>query len=450
MMIFKKAVPRRTFLRGIGTTLALPLLDSMVPAFAAGDTAQARTRLGYFYTPNGRIMKKWTPLAQGAGYDMTPTLEPLAPFRDHFLVLSGLNVKAADARGNEPGGVHARPCASWLTGIHPKPGGAVGVSVDQMVAKEFGKQTPLASLEMGMDPTDIVGGTDGSYAAYYQNTVSWRTGTTPLPVEISPRAVFERLFGDTDSADPAARVARAREDRSVLDSVTQGVARLMSKVGSRDRAKLGEYLDAIRDLERRIEIVEAQTAAPQGAPSMERPAGIPPTFKEHVQLMFDLEVLALQSETTRVVTFMMGREQTDRPYREIGVNDGHHPLSHHKDFPEMIAEVEKIDRYHSEMFAYFLEKMRSTPDGDGSLLDHSIIVYGSALSDGNAHLHNDIPVLLAGGGGGKIKGGRHIRYEGLPFSNLHVSVLDMLNIPVEGYLDREYSDATGKLELLSI
>jgi hypothetical protein len=308
----------------------------------------------------------------------------------------------------------------------------------------------LASLELGLDPTDIVGGADGSYAAYYQNTVSWRTGTTPLPIENNPRAVFERLFGDSDSADPAERLTRAREDRSILDSITPGVARLMGKVGSRDRAKINEYLDAIRDVERHIQMVEAQTSSTEEAPSIERPAGIPPTFKEHAQLMFDLEVLAFQSEVTRVVTLMLGREQTDRPYREIGVNDGHHPLSHHKDVPEMIAEVEKIDRYHSEMFAYFLGKMRSTPDGDGSLLDHSIIVYGSALSNGNAHLHNDIPVLLAGGGAGKIKGGRHIRYQGLPFSNLHLSVLNMLNVPVEAYLDTKYSDATGKLETLSI
>jgi hypothetical protein len=269
-------------------------------------------------------------------------------------------------------------------------------------------------------------------------------------VEISPRAVFERLFGDSDSADPAERAARVEEDRSILDSVAQGVSRLMQRLGPKDRVKVNEYLEAIRDIERRITVAEAQTSSASALPSMERPAGIPPTFKEHVQLMFDLEVLAFQSGMTRVVTLMLGREQTDRAYREIGVNDGHHPLSHHKDFPAMIAEIEKIDRYHSEMFAHFLQKMRSTPDGDGTLLDHSIIVYGSALSDGNGHLHNDIPVLLVGGGSGKIKGGRHIRYSGAPFSNLHLAVLDMLQIPVEGYLDSKYSDATGKLDLLSV
>ena len=452
MTIFKKAIPRRTFLRGVGTALALPLLDSMVPAFAAknGTASKSPVRLGYIYTPNGRIMSQWTPAAVGADFEFSPSLMPLAPFREQLLVLSGLNIKAADARPGEPGGVHARPCASWLTGIHPKPGGSVGISVDQLVAKKYASQTQLASLELGLDSVDIVGGTDGSYAAYYLNTVSWRSGTTPLPVEINPRSVFERLFGDSDSTDTAARLARIQEDRSILDSVTRAVARLRRKVGTRDNSKITEYLDAVRDVERRIQMAEEQAASSREPVSMERPAGIPATFKEHIQLMFDLQILAYQTDMTRVVTFMMGREQTDRPYREIGVNDGHHPLSHHKNFPEMVAQVAKIDAHHSEMFAYFLEKMRSTPDGDGSLLDHAIIVYGSALSDGNAHLHNDIPVLLAGGGGSRIKGGRHIRYPGSPFSNLHVTIMDMLGVHVDEYLDSEYSDATGKLDLLTV
>ncbi|MCZ6750865.1 MAG: DUF1552 domain-containing protein [Acidobacteria bacterium] len=456
MMIFKKAIPRRTFLRGVGTTLALPLLDGMVPALAsAKDTAAKPTfRIATVFVPNGRIMSKWTPAAEGAAYEMTPTLEPLAAFRDQFLVLSGLNVKAADAVGNEPGGVHARPAAAFLTGIHPKPGKEVGISMDQVAAREFGKHTQLASLEIGLDSPEMAAN-DGSYAAYYMNTISWRSGSTPLPMEINPREVFERMFGDSDSADPAERLRRTRKQRSVLDSVVQGVARLLGEVGPSDRAKLTEYLDAIRDIERRIQVAE-QTNASAGEqaslqqPSLERPAGIPTTYSAHAKLMFDLQVLAFQTDLTRVITFMMGREQTDRPFVEVGVGDGHHPLSHHKDVPETIAEVEKIDLFQTQLFAYYLEKMRSTPDGDGSLLDHSAIIFGSSLSDGNFHVHNDLPILLVGGGAGKFKGGRHIRYPGLPFSNLLLSVLDMGKIPVEDYLDSKYSDATGKLDILSV
>ncbi len=451
MMIFKKAIPRRAFLRGVGTTLALPLLDGMVPALAAAnDTAAKPTvRLLTTFVPNGRIMNKWTPTTEGAAFEMSPTLEPLAAFRDQLLVLSGLNIKAADPIGNEPGGVHARPAGAFLTGIHPKPGGAVGISMDQVAAKEFGKHTQLGSLELGLDSPELAAG-DGGYAAYYMNTISWRTGTTPLPMEINPRAVFERMFGDSDSTDPKERLRRTRKESSVLDSVTQGVARLLGTVGPSDRLKLNEYLDAIRDIERRIQVAEKTTTSAQDAPTMGRPAGIPTKYSEHAKLMFDLQVLACQSDLTRVITFMMGREQTDRPFREIGIGDGHHPLSHHKEVRETIGQVEKIDVFQSQLFAYFLEKLRSTPDGDGSLLDHSIIIFGSSLSDGNFHVHNDIPILLAGGGAGKIKGGRHIRYAGLPFSNLLLSILDMAKVPLGDYLDSEYSDATGKLELISV
>ncbi|HWP83725.1 MAG TPA: DUF1552 domain-containing protein [Terriglobia bacterium] len=455
MMIFKKAIPRRTFLRGMGTTLALPLLDAMVPAFAApGEKpAKAVTRVSYVFVPNGRIMKKWTPQTLGADFEITPSLEPLAPFRDQMLVLTGLNIKAADAIGNEPGGVHARPCACWLTGVHPKPGGAVGISVDQLIAREFGKETQLASLELGLDSPEIAGN-DGSYSAYYMNTISWRSGTNPLPMEINPRNVFERLFGDSDSADPAVRAQRIKKDRSILDSVSEGVARMLGEVGPSDRAKLSEYLDALRDVERRIQVAERTSAADgasaQELPAMERPAGVPATYSEHAKLMFDLQVLALQTDMTRVVSFMMGREQNDRPFREIGIGDGHHALSHHKEVAETIAKVEKIDLFQSQLFAYYLERMRSVKDGDGTLLDHSIIVFGSSLSDGNFHIHNNVPTLVLGGGSGRIRGGRHLRFNGDPLSNLHLAVLDMLSIPVDEYLDNKYSDATGKLDILSI
>jgi hypothetical protein len=453
MMIFKKAIPRRTFLKGAGTTLALPLLDAMMPAFARGADTGVKpvTRLSTVFVPNGRIMQKWTPTGEGAGFQFSPTLEPLAAFRENLLVLSGLNIKAADAVGNEPGGVHARPAAAFLTGVHPKPGGAVGVSIDQIVAKEYGKETQLGSLELGLDSPEIASD-DGAYSAYYMNTISWRTGTSPLPMEINPRSVFERMFGDSDTASAAERMRRVARQRSILDSVNEGVARLTSGVGSSDRSKIQEYLSAIRDIERRIQVAEnsSDKMASSEQEAMERPVGIPTTFAEHAKLMFDLQVVAFQSDLTRVTTFMMGREQTDRPYREIGIGDGHHPLSHHKEVAETMALVQQIDRYQTEVFSYFMQKMRDTQDGNGSLLDHSIILFGSSLSDANYHIHNNIPIVVAGGAAGQLKGGRHIKYDGLPLSNLHLTVLDLLKVPSTEFVENDSSDATGKLEHLSI
>ncbi|MCZ6750645.1 MAG: DUF1552 domain-containing protein [Acidobacteria bacterium] len=455
MMIFKKAIPRRTFLRGAGTVLALPLLDSMIPALtAAGSTAAKPVlRLGYVYMPIGRIMDKWLPVTEGASYETTPTLEPLAPFRDQSLLLSGLNIKAADPWPGERGGTHARPAAAYLTGVHPAPNKSLGISVDQVVAKETGKHTQLASLELGLDPAEFAGGNEADYSGYYRSTIAWGGPLTPLPTENNPRKVFERLFGDTDSTDPAELLRRIKRQSSILDSVTRRAARMMRAVGSSDRYKLTEYLDAIRDIERRIQVAEKSASAgeqtsAQDPSAMERPAGIPKTYAEHAKLIFDLMLLAYQTDLTRVITFMMGHEGTNRTYREIGAHDGHHSLSHHKNIAESIAMVEQIDRYQSEMIAYFLEKMRSTSEGDGSLLDHSMIICGSALSDGNLHLHNDVPTLLVGGGVGQLKGGRHIRYPGLPFSNLHLAVLDMFGVSEKGYLSKG-SDATGKLEGLS-
>ena len=454
MMIFKKAIPRRTFLRGVGATIALPLLDGMIPAFASARQtgAKAPIRLSTVFVPNGRIMAKWTPATVGTGFEITPTLAPLAPFRDQMTVLTGLNIKAADPVGNEPGGVHARPCASFLTGIHPKPGGAVGVSMDQLVAKHYGDQTQLASLELGLDSPEIASD-DGDYAAYYMNTISWRSGTTPLPNEINPRAAFERMFGDSNSTDPAERLRQVQRQRSILDSVSQGVARLMSGVGPTDQHKLAEYLDAIRDIERRIQVAEKASTEEQtsseGKSTMERPVGIPALYSEHAKLMFDLQVVAFQTDLTRVISFMMGREQTDRPFREIGIGDGHHPLSHHKEVAATIAMVEQIDLFQSKLFSYYVDKMRSTPDGDGTLLDHSIILFGSSLSNGNFHIHNNVPILVMGNGGGQIKGGRHLKYEGQTLSNLHLALMDLLGVPSEDFIDSKYSDATTKLEGLT-
>jgi hypothetical protein len=442
-MIFKKAIARRTFLRGVGATVALPLLDGMIPAFAAA-VEDSPVRLTFVYGPNGRIMKKWTPATEGAAYEMTPTLQPLAAFRDRMLVVSGLNIKAADPVGNEPGGVHARPCAAFLTGIHPKPGGAMGISADQLAAKEFGKHTQLASLELAMDSSDVLGAADGAYSDAYTKTISWRGPTTPLPMENNPRRVFERLFGESDRTDPQSRLRQARRNNSILDFLTEEIASLSRDLGPADRGKLNEYLEAVRDVERRIQLAEEQ--ATRELPEMDRPAGVPATYSEHAKLLFDMQVLAFQADLTRVTTFMLGREQGDRAYRELEIGDGHHSLSHHAGNAEAIELCSKIDAFHSEMFAYFLGKLNAARDGDGSLLDRSIIVYGSALSDGNAHVHNDVPMLVVGGRG-QVKMGRHLRFQALPMSNLLLSVLDLAKISIEGYLDGKYSDATGKLDL---
>ena len=441
MMIFKKAIPRRTFLRGVGATLALPLLDGMIPAFAGplDRAAKPATRLSYIYVPNGIMMDQWTPPGEGTSFELTPVLEPLAAFRNQFLVLSGLD-------GGPPldgqGGGHPRATAMWLTGVDPKRSDydvQTGISVDQVAAKELGKHTQLASLELGTEnAAELVGAISG-YAAAYVNTIAWRTPTTPLPVEHQPRAVFERLFGDGDSTSPAARLARIRENRSLLDSVTRDVARLMTGLGVSDRSKLTEYLEAIRDIERRMQIAEEGSS--RELPEMDRPVGIPP-YEEHVKLMFDLQVLAYQTDLTRVITFMMAREKSDLVYTVLDQTEPHHSLSHNRGIVERMKQTAQINAYHAKLFAYFLEKMRSTPDGDGSLLDHSLIVYGSGLGDGDLHTQQRMPILLAGGGTGQIKkGGRHIRYpEGTPFTNLHLTLLDMVGAPTESL-----GNSTGKL-----
>ncbi len=447
MIITQKAIPRRTILRGIGTALALPFLDAMTPALAALQSTAAKraTRLSFVYAPNGMIMSQWTPKTVGAAFELTPTLEPLAAFRDRMLVLTGLNQSSANPLpGEGESAPHERAGATFLTGVHPRREGHVGISVDQIAAKELGKQTQFASLEMGLHNTDVSGQCEKDWSCAYLNTISWSTATTPLPSEGQPRAIFERLFGDSNSTDPAVRLARIQEDRSLLDSVTQATAQLMSRLGPGDRAHLSQYLDAIRDIERRIQIAEQQTS--NGLPTMERPPGIPATFDEYSRLMFDLQVLAFQTDMTRVGTFMMGREQSNRAFPEIGIPDSHHPLSHHRNDPEKIAKVIQINIYHSKLFAYFLEKMRTTPDGDGSLLDSSLIVYASSLSDGNQHLVENLPVLLFGDGGGQFKPGRHLRFsEDTPMSNLYLTLLDHYGIGLENF-----GDSTGKLEPLSL
>ena len=447
MMIFNKTIPRRTFLRGIGATLALPLLDGMVPAFAAGESAASKPalRLAVHYVPNGIIMDKWTPSTEGAAFQMSPILEPLAPFRDRMLVLSGLAQKLADPLpGDGDVAPHDRAGGAFLTGAHPKREGNVGISMDQVVAQEFGKHTQLASLELGLDSGEVLGQCQDGWTCAYIHTLSWRNPTTPMPTENQPRAVFERLFGDSNTTDPADRLARIRKQRSLLDSVTEAAGRLLTGLSPVDRVKLNQYLDAIRDVERRIQMAEEQAA--RKLPSLERPPDIPATVDEHAKLMIDLQVLAFQSDLTRVITFMFGREQADRTYREIGIPDAHHPLTHHQNDPEKIAKVIRINTFHTTMFAYFLEKLRATPDGEGSLLDHAMILYGSGISDGNQHLHNNLPILLVGGAGGQIKGGRHLRFpKDTPMTNLFLTMLDKFGIAVE-----HFGDSSGKLELLSV
>ncbi|MBI2822693.1 MAG: DUF1552 domain-containing protein [Acidobacteria bacterium] len=452
-MIFKKAIPRRTFLRGLGATLALPLLDGMVPVFASAGgkiLAKPMNRLSIVFVPNGRIMEKWTPAVEGAAFEWTPILEPLAPFRERLLVLSGLAHKTADALPNEgDGGPHERGGAAFLTGVHPRRTSGAniygGISVDQIAARELGKHTQLASLELGMEPNGIGGACENGWSCAYINTLSWRTPTTPLPVESNPRAVFERLFGDHNSTDPAEQRSLIQENRSILDALTEELPLLMGGLGPADRLKLTEYLDAIRDVERRIQRSEEQ--ASRELPVVDRPAGIPATYEEHVKLMFDLQVLAYQCDLTRVITFMMGREKSDYSYREIGISEPYHPLTHHQNDPVKIAKVLQINIFHAKMFAYFLEKLRSTPDGDGSLLDHLTILHGSCLSDGNQHKHDNLPVLLVGGAVGRqFKGGRHLRYpEDTPMPNLYLTLLDSLGTSVD-----QLGDSNGKLDLLPV
>jgi hypothetical protein len=448
MMIFKKMIPRRTFLRGIGATIALPLLDGMVPAMAAvGDSAaKLPNRLSIVYAPTGIIMDKWTPDEDGAGFQLKPILEPLTPFRDRLLMLSGLNQNEARQRPGDPGGDHSRASAVFLTGVHPKYGAEVGVgtSVDQIAAKELGKTTSLASLELTLDPPALVGECDTGYSCAYKNTLSWRTPTTPMPMENQPRAVFERLFGDSNSTDPAERLARIRRDRSILDAVTRDVSRLTTGLSSNDRTKLAEWLDAIREVEQRIQIAEEQSS--RELPTLERPAGVPPTFAEHAKLMFDMQVLAYQSDLTRVITFQMAQEGNNRSYPEIGIPDQHHPLTHHRYDPMKVEKVAKINTYHAEMFAYYLDKLQNTPDGDGSLLDHLMILYGSGMSDANVHSVQNLPIMLVGEVNGRIKTGRHLRYpKDTPLTNLFLTMLERLDVPVDNL-----GDSTGKLELLSI
>jgi len=447
MIITRKALPRRMFLRGLGASLALPFLDSMVPAFAASGTAsKTPVRLAFVYVPCGIIMKYWTPEAEGTSFDFMPAMKPLEPFRDKLNVLSGLAQVQGRALGDGAGD-HARAGATWLTGVHPKKTEVdihAGISADQVAAKEMGKATQLASLEVGLESPQLAGNCDSGYSCAYTNTISWKGPVTPLPVEVNPRAVFERLFGDGDSTDPKARLVSLKEQRSILDYITDDVKRLTSNLGNGDRGKLDQYMEAIRDIERRIQKAEEQNATMK-MPVMERPSSIPDEFIDHAKLMIDLQAIAFQADLTRVISFMVAREGSNRPYRMIGISDGHHSVTHHQNDPEKIEKVHKINTYHAQTFAYMLEKFKATPDGDGSLLDHSLILYGSSISDGNAHTHHDLPIVLAGAGNGQVKGGRHIKYpKDTPLNNLLITMLDKAGVTAD-----KLGDSTGELKQLS-
>ena len=446
MIITKKAVRRRTILRGLGAAVALPLLDGMVPAFATGQHVARRPvrRFGVVYVPNGMAMKHWTPAAEGTGFEITRILQPLARYRERMLVMSGLNAVPSNA------GVHASAATRFLTGVTPARSEShlqAGVSVDQLVARETGKDTQLASLELTLDPRDVSGSCDVGFSCLYTSTISWRNRTTPLPMENNPRAVFERLFGDSGSTNKTARLRDIERQRSILDSVSDKVASLTSEVGPGDRQKIEQYLEAVRDIERRIEKAEEQSD--RELPAVDQPAGVPPTYEEHAKLMFDLQVLAYQTDLTRVGTFMMGREISGRTYAEIGVPDSHHPTSHHRDNPVLYEKITKINEFHITLFSYYLDKLQTTPDGDGTLLDHMMLLYGAGMSDSNRHDNNGLPLVMVGGGshghGGVFKGGRHLRFaDKTPATNLHLTVLDKMGIPVE-----KMSNSTGPLDLLS-
>jgi hypothetical protein len=443
MIVTKKALSRRTVLRGIGAAVALPLLDAMIPAMAA--TAGPVRRLGVVYHPNGVIYDQWLPAGVGPDFKLSPTLSPLQPFRDQLIVVTGLASDQAEALG-DGGGDHSRASGTYLTGVHVRKSDSVvknGISMDQIAAKAFERYTQLSSLQLTVDDNSMVGSCDTGYSCAYSSTLSWLTPTLPLMAENNPRVVFERLFGSIDSTDPSVRASRLQQDQSILDSVTGRVRQLQQKLGTADNRKVDDYLASLRDVERQIQKAEEQST--KEMPDVVRPAGIPDSFEEHVRLLYDLQLLAYQSDLTRVITFMYGREQTGRSYPQIGVPEPHHPLTHHQGNPEKMVKCAAIQRYHIGLFAGFLEKLRKTPDGDGSLLDHLTLIYGAGISNSDRHTHGPLPTLLLGGGAGTLKGGRHIVYpEHTPLTNLQLTLLDKLGVPTQ-----KLGDSTGEFKGLS-
>ncbi len=446
-----QALPRRTFLRGLGATMALPLLDAMRPAAATLAPSEPPIRLGYVYTPNGIVGAcdksprpfMWTPKTVGSNFEFAPTMKALEPFREHLNVVSGLAQVTGRALGDGPGD-HARATATFLTGVHPyKTGGAdfrLGISADQIAAKALGQHTQLSSLELGLEPQPLAGNCDSGYTCAYMS-MSWRGPNSPLPAEINPRAVFERLFGDGDSTDPEVRARRLQKQKSVLDYVSGSLAGLQQRLGAGDRRKIEEYLEAVRDIERRIALAEKQSRTLE-VPVLDRPGSVPDDYAQYSKLMIDLQVAAWQTDMTRVASFMLGRDGSNRAYREIGISDGHHSISHHQGDEERLDKLIKIDELHVGMFAYLLKRLQETPDGDSTLLDHSLVVFGSSISESNIHTHDDLPIVLAGTGRGKIAGNRHLVYpKETPLNNLFLNMFDLAGLPhVDGF-----GDSTGRL-----
>ena len=440
MFISKKHLPRRTFLRGVGVTLALPLLDSMVPAqtILKKTAAKGSPRLGFVYIPHGMIMDRWTPATEGKGFEFTPILKPLEPFKDKVNVISGLGHRAADSTA-----VHSLSPTTWLSGVRPKPTQGLdafaGVTADQIAAAHIGQDTVLPSLELATeDHSGLIGACDRDYGCIYMNTLSWRTPTTPQPMEINPRKVFERMFGQGGST--AERAAHTQEERSILDAITQQASELQRTLGPQDRSTMNDYLENVREIERRIQKGGEETG---NTDLPEAPAGIPFNFEQHITLMYDLLALAYQSNVTRVASFMVAREVSNRTYPQIGVPDGHHATSHHQNKPEKIEKLVKIQHYHLSLFAKFLEKLQATQDGDGTLLDHSILLYGSNMSNSNAHNHFPLPNLVVGGGAGNLEGHRHLKFpDHTPMSNLLLAMLDKAGVHQDAL-----GDSTGALNI---
>ncbi len=443
MIITKKAIPRRTLLRGMGATVALPLLDAMVPAMTATASTPASPvrRLGYIFIPMGSDITRWTPPGNDSLTELSPILQPLEQHKDHITVVTNMELK------NAYPGTHATSNSAYLSCAKAKLTEStdyyLGTTVDQIAAKEIGQDTKLPSLELGMDLLDVVGQCDDGFACVYQNNLSWSSPTTPLPYEAHPRKVFGRLFGE---GSPEERSRTLKKKASMLDRVKSDILRLQRELGSSDRSKVDQYLNSVREVERRIQIAEAG-GAEKPTPDMERPVGVPAAYADHVRLMFDLQVLALQADITRVITLQLAREGSTRSYNEIGVSEPHHPLTHHGNDQDKIAKVAKINEYHVSLFGYLLKKLKTTPDGDGSLLDHSMYMYGSGMGDPNLHDHINLPILVAGGGAGRLKGGRHIRYaDRTPLANLHLTLLEKAGVRMDSF-----ADSKGKIEeLLSI
>jgi hypothetical protein len=453
MIVLGKSISRRTVLRGAGAAIALPLLDAMVPAFAAARDSAAKPvyRFAAVFVPMGAAksvaagIDHWSPTRVGP-LELTQVLSPLEPIRDRTLVISGLGSHEADTKD---GGPHPRLQTAWLTGTKCKPTeGAdiqAGVSLDQIVAREFGKETQIDSLQLGIEANDVLGTCAQRYSCAYGNTITWRTPTSPIPIENNPRAVFERLFGISDSTDAHARLSYLRRDRSVLDSVTAELARFQKKIGADDRVKLDQYTDAVREIERRIQRAEAQSD--QQLPVVEQPTGIPASYEDHVKLLSDLLAIAFQTDLTRVFTFLFAREASSRSYPEIGVPDSHHPLSHHQDNPDKLIRLAKVNTFHVGLFASLVEKLKAIREGDGTVLDHTVILYGSGMGD--PHIHNalDLPTVVVSGRGIDIQGNRHLRFpsETARLTDLQLTLLEKLNLPVE-----RFGDSEGQLNLLSV